>query len=169
MRESNLIPTEPYGTSKICADVITQSFIETYGMDSVIITRCCNVYGFDWNNRIIPNTIRACLKSQDPIIFMNDPSTRQYIYINDVLKTFYELMNADRGGVVLIATHDVKNQKEVVLEILKHFPHLKPRYVKKHKIKEITHQSMIPDLPKVYIPFEEGIKLTIEQFKKYGV
>ena len=34
--EHKLIPTEPYGTSKVCTDVIAQTFTKNYGMNIVL-------------------------------------------------------------------------------------------------------------------------------------
>jgi len=167
--DSKYIPTEPYGTSKICCDVIARSFAETYGMN-IVITRCCNVYGYDWNNRIIPNTIKACLRGESPIIYKNDKSERQYIYIDDVIDSFIKLFRGEcrvSTNMVNIATPEVLTQEEVVLKILEFFPGLKPRYVEKPGIKQIKSQSMIPTLPLEYTPFDDGIQYTIHAFKKY--
>jgi len=168
--DDQFIPTEPYGTSKICVDVAAQSFALTYGMN-VIVTRCCNIYGYDWNNRIVPNTIRACLRGESPIIFKDEKSERQYLYIDDATDSFINIMKGKyrfSGNIVHVATPEVKNQEEVVLEVLKHFPSLKPQYVEKPKLKEIAVQSMIPALPLEYTTFEEGIELTINAFRRNG-
>jgi len=169
-----LIPTEPYGTSKICADVIAQSYTKTYGMN-IIITRPCNTYGFDLSNRIVPNTIRACLRGQSPIIYKNDKSKRQYIYVEDLTSALIYLMEHEPSWItsqlnaVNIATEDILDQEQVVLKILEFFPELEPRYVEKPRLKEIKSQSMIPSdfgwKPKY--SFGEGIELTIGKFKRY--
>ncbi|UCD13362.1 MAG: NAD(P)-dependent oxidoreductase [Thermoplasmatales archaeon] len=169
--DSKRIPTEPYGTSKICSDLIAKTYAQNYGM-KILITRPCNTYGYDTNNRIIPNTIRSCLRGEAPIIFKNDTSMRQYIYIDDLTSCFAWLIcEKTNAGEYLIATEDVKNQEEVVMEILKHFPHLNPKYIEKPEILEIKNQSMeVKTWPPHWEPkvnFEEGIKLTIEKFKKY--
>lgn len=167
--KSPLKPTEPYGTSKICADIIAQSFIKTYDMD-IVISRCCNIYGYDWNNRIIPNTIKTCLMKQNPIIYKNDSSKRQYIYIEEALEMFLNFMSGHYlSGPYNVATSQIKGQKDVVLEILKHFPSLKPKYVEKPSLKEIHSQSMNPGLNVTgQVSFPKGIKLTIKAFRKYG-
>jgi len=164
--ESRLLPTEPYGTSKICADAIAQSYAETYGM-KILIPRCCNIYGYDLNNRIIPNTIRACLRNESPVIYKGDKSERQYIYIHDVINTFISLLALGKTGVVNVGTPETLDQELVVLKILEFFPGLKPRYVEKPQVKEIKSQSMVPEYPKEYIPFDDGIQYTIEDFKRY--
>jgi len=161
-----------YETSKACADLIAQSYMKTYEMN-IVIPRSCNVYGYDLSPRIIPNTIRQCLRHQDPIIFKGEKTMRQYIYVEDLVDALIHLMNGDYTGVFNVATHDVFKQEEVVKTILRvgNFKHLKPRYVEREKpIKEIKMQSMIPSdfgwEPRY--TFEKGIKETIQKFKKYG-
>jgi len=167
--EDKLVPTEPYSMSKIATDLIAQTFMKTYDLN-VVIPRYCNIYGYDpFNNRIVPNTIKACLKGESPIIFKDDYSTRQYIYVEDVVESLKLLMEKDVKGTINIATNDILTQEEVVLRILKHFPSLKPRYVEKKQIKEITNQSMkMRDWGwKPKFSFDEGIKETIKMFRTY--
>lgn len=165
-----LLPTEPYGSSKICADVIAQTFINTYGMN-VLIARPCNVYGYDLNSRIIPNTIRTCLDGKNPIIYKNDDSKRQYIYIDDLLECFDKLISTKSVGPQNIASETIRTQVEVVQTILKHFPKLHPRYLEKPRIKQISSQSMrcnVPTFDVDFHTFEKGIELTIDAFRKWG-
>jgi len=166
-KNSRLLPTEPYGTSKICADMIAQSYAETYGMH-VLIVRCCNVYGYDpFNSRIIPNTIKACLRGESPIIYKGHKGLRQYVYVQDVVDTMISLLELGKEGVVHIGTLDIFDQETVVKKILRFFPDIKPRYVEAPKLKEIRSQSLVPDYPEKPTPFEEGIRETILTFKKY--
>lgn len=53
----------PYDVSKSCADLISHTYYNTYGLP-VCITRCGNLYGGgDLNfNRIIPQTIQPCAR-----------------------------------------------------------------------------------------------------------
>lgn len=168
-----LLPTEPYGTSKSCADLIAQSFIITYGMN-ILIPRSCNAYGYDLSNRIVPNTVRACLRGQNPIIYQGEESSRQYIFVKDLVGCLIHMMNNANRVIFNIATEDGPiTQGDVVLEILKHFPDLKPEYVKREVPKEIKNQSMTVFEPvfegwRPKFPFEEGIKPTIDAFRKYG-
>jgi len=166
---SNLKPTEPYGTSKICADLAAQTFIKTYDMN-IAITRMCNVFGFDWNNRIIPNTIRSCLKKESPIIFKNDGSKRQYIYVQDAVDALVHVCNFS-SGVQNIATNYILTQKEVVEHILSFFPNMQPRYIEKSGLREIKSQSMQLRVSPPWKPrftFVEGVQRTIEAFKKWN-
>lgn len=167
---SRLKPTEPYGSSKVCVDLIAQTFAKTYNM-RVPICRCCNVYGYDWNNRIIPNTIKACLRNERPVIFKGDYSKRQYIHVHDAVRALEAIINTT-ASIINIGTEDVLTQEEVVLKILAFFPPLKPRYVEKPLLKEIKNQSLRvnidPSAWKPRISFDQGIRKTIAAYRMYG-
>jgi len=167
--DSKLVPTEPYGTSKVCVDVIAQTYRQTYGMP-VVVTRPCNIYGYDpYNNRIIPNTIKKCIKGEKPFIFKDEGSLRQYVFVDDVCEVFRDLSYlADCAPIVNIGSDTILSQQEVVLEILKSFPGLSAEYIEKPSLKEI-HSQCMRGFVKANKPtcFSEGIKKTIEQFKHY--
>lgn len=165
--ESPLKATEPYSASKVAVDVMAQAYMETYGMQ-VVIPRSCNVYGLDYTSRIVPNTVRACLRGENPVIYAGEKETaRQYIYVDDEVESLIFLME-EYTGVVNIPGH-FKTQEQVVLEVLKHFPSLEPRYVGREASREIKRQSMVTRkiLGIPMISFEDGIRLTIERFRLY--
>jgi len=167
-----LVSTGPYETSKACADLTAQAFMETYGMN-IIIGRPCNTYGFDMAKRIIPNTIKVCLKGEPPIIYEGEKTLRQFIYVEDLVDSILFLTRQNQKGIYNIGTDDILTQEEVVKNISKYFP-LTPRLVKREKpIKEIQRQtinwSKLENLgwqPKH--TFDEAIQKTIERFEKYG-
>ena len=67
--EAPLIGRHPYDVSKTCADIIAQSYYETYG-SPIGIARCGNIYGggdLNWS-RIVPATIRSFVFEQSPVI-----------------------------------------------------------------------------------------------------
>jgi CDP-glucose 4,6-dehydratase len=74
----------PYDVSKSCADLIAQTYHETYKLP-VIVTRCGNFYGggdLNWN-RIVPGTIRSALREQPPVIRSDGKYVRDYFYVED--------------------------------------------------------------------------------------
>jgi len=164
-------PIEPYNGSKICGEIVAKTYMRAYGLP-VIIPRSCNAYGYDpLNNRIVPNTVKACLSNHPPTIFLEEETYRQYIYITDLCEALIALMEEGDCGVYNVASSDVKSQSEVVHEVLKHFPGLKPRYVRRDRPVEIESQWMQVKPIRGWKPrvsFEEGIKLTIEAFRRYG-
>jgi CDP-glucose 4,6-dehydratase len=74
----------PYDVSKSCADLLAQSYAETYRLP-VCITRCGNLYGggdLNWN-RLVPGTIRSALRGQRPVIRSDGSFVRDYFYVED--------------------------------------------------------------------------------------
>lgn len=79
----------PYDVSKSCADLIAQTFYNTYKLP-VCITRCGNLYGGgDLNfNRIIPQTIKSILNNEAPVIRSDGSNIRDYFYVEDAVKAY---------------------------------------------------------------------------------
>ena len=74
----------PYDVSKSCADLIAQSYAQTYQLP-LAITRCGNFYGggdLNWN-RLVPGTIRSILRGQRPVIRSDGQYVRDYFYVED--------------------------------------------------------------------------------------
>jgi CDP-glucose 4,6-dehydratase len=83
----------PYAASKTCADVLAQTYAESYGLP-VAISRCGNMYGggdLEWE-RIVPGTVRSLLRSERPVIRSDGQFVRDYLYVEDAA-----------GGVALLA------------------------------------------------------------------
>ena len=173
--EDPLQSSEPYATSKVGAQLACETYQKTYGL-KVIIVRLCNVYGMDRSNRIVPNTIRKCLREESPIIFSNETeSVRQYIHIQDVVDAMTFLMDKKVYHPSVkgynICTPDVFNQEDLVNIIQRFFPKVKPKYVtRKDRPKEILKQTMTLSkcgwTPKIGL--QEGIQKTILGFEEYG-
>lgn len=164
--------TGVYETSKASADLIAQAHLEKY---PVAITRTCNIYGpGDWNSRVIPNTIRTCMRGENPVAYINT-GIREYIYVEDVCKAIDKLVESRSRGIWNIGTGQLKTNKEVVSEIVKHFS--KTHFTEASRLsynKELMEQSL--DTSKFdnelygghrnVITFEEGIRRTTAWWKK---
>jgi CDP-glucose 4,6-dehydratase len=168
--DQHYLPTEPYATSKCCQGFVVQSFIETYGMN-IAMSHSCNVFGYDpYSNRIFPNVVKKCLQGQSPLIFTNDESIREYIFIEDLLDAFERLMTEDgHVGARNISTGWIFNQKDIVLKILEHFPELEPIYAEGDIPLQINKQSLTSNRwdwkPKW--SFDDSVAETIKKFSKY--
>jgi CDP-glucose 4,6-dehydratase len=74
----------PYDVSKSCADLIAQAYAKSYNLP-VTVTRCGNFFGggdLNWN-RLVPDTIRAALRGQRPIVRSDGTLVRDYFYVED--------------------------------------------------------------------------------------
>lgn len=90
------IASRPYETSKICADLMAQSYADTFNLP-ILISRCVNTYGpNDLNlNRLIPKTIKSVLSNQDPEMWGEGNVKREYLYISDVINAYICLAKID--------------------------------------------------------------------------
>src|SRR5206468_4242680 len=87
--EMKLTGRHPYEVSKACADLLAQSYRHTYELP-LAIARCGNVYGggdLNWS-RIVPATIRSCLRNERPLIRSDGTFIREYIYVKDVASAY---------------------------------------------------------------------------------
>jgi CDP-glucose 4,6-dehydratase len=85
----------PYGVSKSCADLLAQTYAETYGLP-VGITRCGNFYGggdLNWS-RIVPGTIRSLTQGERPVIRSDGRFIRDYLYVEDGVEAYLRLAEA---------------------------------------------------------------------------
>jgi nucleoside-diphosphate-sugar epimerase len=162
--------SEPYATSKACQGFLTHSHIETYGMN-IVMSHCCNVFGYDpYSNRIIPNVVKKCLKGQSPLIFTNDDSIREYVFVEDKVSAIGALMNdSNKKGSYNISTGWIYNQKDIVLKILENFKGLEPTYAEGDIPQQIDKQSL-KSIKWDWQPewnFEDALKATIKSFEQY--
>lgn len=110
----------PYEVSKSCADLIAQTYHNTYGTP-VAIARCGNVYGggdLNWS-RIVPGTIRSFFRRQRPVVRSNGLLVRDYIYVKDVTRAYLRLAECLQDARVRGAAFNFSNQSpRTVLDML---------------------------------------------------
>ena len=115
----------PYDASKVCVDILAQSYISTYNLP-IVITRCGNFYGGgDLNfNRLVPGTIKSVIEDQIPIIRSDGLFIRDYIYVADAVSAYMtcaekaDLPNV-RGQAFNFSTEKYHSVIDVVNLILK--------------------------------------------------
>ena len=81
----------PYGASKIAADRLCYSYIQTYGMN-VSIMRCFNIFGPRQRDvgygGVISIFTRRILNNMPPVIYGDGLQTRDYTYIDDTVQAY---------------------------------------------------------------------------------
>lgn len=92
-----LVGKHPYEVSKSSADLIAQTYAETYKLP-VVITRFGNIYGEGdlHPSRVIPGMMFAILRGEPFQIRSNGKYTRAYVYVKDVVDGY--LMLAERAS-----------------------------------------------------------------------
>lgn len=167
--------SEPYATSKACQGFIAKSYRDTYDLN-IKVAHSCNAFGYDpFNSRLIPNTIKDCIKGNSPIIYENDNSVREYIYIEDLIKALYILTseNYDKNSYN-IHTGWIHNQKKIVENIVRYYNDINFEDIKpvKKRVKlpfQIQRQSLI-SVNWNWTPswtFNEALAETVDNFIIY--
>jgi len=109
----------PYDVSKSCADLLAQTYAESYGLN-LAVARCGNIYGggdLNWS-RIVPGTIRSVLEDRAPVLRSDGSFIRDYIYVEDVVDAYMALADsAHRDGVRGEAFNFSPQRPLTVLEI----------------------------------------------------
>ncbi len=118
--DAPLIGRHPYDVSKTCADLIAQSYHQTYGMP-VGIARCGNIYGggdLNWS-RIVPTAIRAFHEGRSPVIRSDGTFVRDYLYVKDAVSGYLALAEALGNEVIQGQAFNFGNESPVtVLELV---------------------------------------------------
>lgn len=170
-------PTTPYAASKAAEDHLIFSYYHTYGIDMAII-RPFNNYGPRQNHGkyagLIPLTIKRILDGEPPIIYGDGNQTRDYIYVTDTTNASINIYenNNTRGKVLNIASGKEITINEIVRAITEYLDFNKPIEYKEPRPGDVLRhfadislaQNLIGFQPS--IEFNEGIKFTIEWYKK---
>ncbi len=108
--EHPLRAQSPYSATKIAADKLAESFHLSFGLP-VAIVRPFNTYGPRQSARaVIPTVIIQALSGYDSIHLGSTHPRRDLVFIDDTVKGFIKIAEADRavGEVINIATgHDL--------------------------------------------------------------
>jgi CDP-glucose 4,6-dehydratase len=170
----------PYDVSKSAADLIAQSYHNTYQVPLAIV-RCGNTYGggdFNWS-RIVPGTIRSFYFQQTPQIRSDGTFVRDYIYVADVIAAYLDVAEAlDRQDVIGQAFNFASGAQYAVLEIVKAIAELmggplpEPRILNVAR-NEIKEQRLSIDKARrilgwaPQVALRDGLRETITWYRDY--
>ena len=168
-----LQPNSPYAASKASADLISQAYHRTYGMD-IRITRCSNNYGpYQYPEKVIPLFITNLIQDKKVQLYGQGLNVRDWLHVTDHCRGIHlvltkgkpgdvfnigggrELSNLELTRVILEAMAASEERIEEVVDRLGH----DFRY--SLNIEKITNQLGY----KPEVDFEEGISQTIEWYK----
>lgn len=169
----------PYDVSKSCADLIAQTYYETYKLP-VCITRCGNLYGGgDLNfNRIIPQSIQSILNNEAPVIRSDGSFIRDYFYIEDAVDAYINLaekvVELNLGGQAFNFSNEIQlTVLELVNKILKIMGSSMKPIILNQGSNEIIHQYLSAKKARTVLGWspnytiDEGLRKTIEWYKDF--
>jgi CDP-glucose 4,6-dehydratase len=174
-----LLGRHPYDASKVCADIITRTFAATFRLPAAV-TRCANLYGpGDLNfSRIIPDTFRALILGQRPIIRSDGTPLRDYLFVKDAVAGYLVLAEKLRigrchGQAFNLGTGMPVTVVDLVKQIIKSTnSRVEPKILDEAK-GEIKHQYLDSTLAKKTLrwcadtPLKKGLSHTYWWYKKY--
>ena len=171
---SPLSPTSPYAASKAAADLLVLSYAKTYGIPA-IISRCSNNYGpYQFPEKLIPYFFQLAIRNKSLPVYGDGKNIRDWLFVGDHCEAIdLILKRGEIGEVYNIGGHNEKRNIEIAKLILKFLD--KPQSLIAYVEDRLAHDRRYAiDASKIKrdlgwkpkTTFEEGIKITLEWYKK---
>jgi CDP-glucose 4,6-dehydratase len=134
--------TDPYSSSKACAEILVNSYKKTFFYNSEIniaTVRSGNIIGGgDWNqNRLIPDIFRSIINKKK-LLIRNINHTRPWLFILDALTGYLKVAEKIfKNKKYSEAWNFAPNYNKSVKEIVKYA--LKKKFIKNYKIQKKSH------------------------------
>jgi dTDP-glucose 4,6-dehydratase len=170
-----LKPNSPYAASKASADLISQAYHRTYGMD-VRITRCSNNYGpYQYPEKVIPLFITNLIQDKKVPLYGQGLNFRDWLHVTDHCRGIHLVLTKGRPGDVFnigggrelsnleltrVILQEMGASEEKIEKVADRLGHDFRYSLNIGKIeKELGY--------KPEVRFEEGISQTIEWYKSH--
>lgn len=169
----HLDPQNPYSASKAAAEHFVKAFVNTYGLNAIIVN-CSNNYGPNqFPEKLIPLTINNLIKGKKIPIYGNGQQIRDWLFVEDCCEAIYKVYEAGVigqryciGGDNETANIDLVNKIISVMDLEGDYI----EYVKDrpgHDVRYATDISKIKNelgwQPTTSL--EDGLKITIDRIK----
>ena len=178
MQEEHVLePTNPYAATKAGAEFLVKSYLRSFELPC-IITRGNNVYGpHQYPEKLIPKFTNQILRNMPVTIHGNGLNTRNFLYVVDVARAFDTILH--KGAVGHIYNIGGVNEKPNI-EVAKHLIKVLGQEHREDELITYVPDRNFNDLrytincKKLHglgwaeeMPWEEGIKNTVEWYKKH--
>jgi UDP-glucose 4-epimerase len=169
-------PLSPYAISKLTAEYYCQVFTRIYKLPTISL-RYFNVYGpcqspLSEYAAVIPKFITDILNEKSPLIYGDGKQTRDFTYVDDVIKANVLAAESDETGIFNIAGGNrisIKNLAEKIMDLCKKkqdINYTKPRHGDiKHSYADISKAKEKINYVPSYI-LSDGLKKVIIWFQK---
>lgn len=172
MKESHPLDCQsPYGASKVAADRLCKSYIDTYDM-KIVILRNFNTFGAYQNDDsyggVIARFTKHALNNEDLLIFGTGKQERDYMWVDDAVDAYIRLMgqsgvyNAGSGDTVTVnrIAQIIKKEADSKSKII----HVKPRPGEVQRLCcDATKIKKLGWRPRT--PIEKGIRKYVDFYK----
>jgi dTDP-glucose 4,6-dehydratase len=112
-------PSSPYAASKAGADLLSLSYVRTYGLP-VVITRSSNNFGpYQYPEKVIPLFITNAIEAKPLPVYGDGRNIRDWIYVQDNCGAIdFISQNGTPGEIYNIAAKNERENLEIVDQIL---------------------------------------------------
>jgi len=180
-KETDLpVPISPYGVSKLAAENYCITFAKTFGLETVSL-RYFNVFGPRQNpeskySAVIPAFLFTMMKGESPVVEWDGKQSRDFTYVGNVVEANLKACVVPKisGEVFNVACGMTTSVIDIVRELNKILKtDVKPHYApKRHGDVRKTYAdiSKLKRLLRIkkFTKFEEGLRLTVEWFRRRG-
>lgn len=166
-------PLSPYGIAKRACELYINYYSSVWGISSTIL-RYGNVYGPRQDPLgeagVIAIFISKVMRGERPVIFGDGNQTRDYVYVGDVVKFNLMIHEKQLTGIYNIGT-GIETSVNKLFSLIKNLmdTSLEPVY-DAPRPGELRRSALCAEKAKGLgwnpIPLEEGLKITIEWFRK---
>lgn len=109
-----LKPSSPYSASKAAADMLTNAYHRTYGVD-VVTVRPTNNYGpYQYPEKIIPFFIKRIAEGKTLPIYGNGSNIREWLFVEDCVTGIELVMRKGKSGEIYNIGGGVDNRNSNV-------------------------------------------------------
>ncbi len=170
-----LDPSSPYSASKAAADMFVNAFWETYDLPISVI-RPTNAYGpRQHEEKLIPKFIARALQGESLPIYGSGEHVRQWIFVEDLCEAIFTVLEHGNPEVYNVGGTTRKSVREVTEKILELTDASEDliEFVddrKGHDFRYAIDDSKLRDQLgwEPSIGFDEGLKRTVEWYKKFN-
>ncbi len=167
-------PNCPYAASKAAADLLVQSYFETYKMP-ITISRCSNNYGpYQFPEKLIPFFFRLASENKPLPVYGDGLNVRDWLYVEDHCSAIDLIVESKNYGEVYnIGGHNEYTNLEITSHILKFLGKSEDliTFVEDRKAHDRRY-AMDPSKIerelgwKPSVTFDQGIQKTFEWYQK---
>ena len=126
--ESPLNGSHPYDVSKSCADLVANTYFNTYGLP-VAVMRCGNIYGpGDFNfSRLIPDAMRSIVLNKILKIRSDGSFVRDYVYVDDIVAGYIKIAELMKKNSLSGEAFNLSDEKPIaVIKLLREISKFNP-------------------------------------------
>lgn len=174
VEEDRLNPMNPYAATKASSEMLIKSFINTYGLECVIV-RPSNNYGpFQYKEKFIPKLLNCIEEGSKFPLYGDGRQEREWTYVTDTVEVVRKLLTSDKlemnsiynlsSGIsstnietieAILRIYNDKNSTTLNIDDIVKFSQDRPGHDRKYQISSGKLNSIVSHKFK---NLEEGIK-----------